>query len=191
MHKTIYSLHAHMLTRAKLSLFASQLSLIYAGLKVDLTGGVTDSIEASSLSYKNNYIQVYSNSWGPSDKGFIVEKPGTLLENAFENAVTKVLYLALTHAPANNVHRVCSVSRVVMGRAPFSCGLLGMVDGTMILVLLMAIHPASTLLQWGQQIKPLVKQATMNSVLERWLSLIHSTQKHSQKMAPMTLTTKL
>ncbi len=78
-----------------------------------------------------------------------------------------------------------------MGKAPFSCGLLGMVDGTMILVLLMAIHLASTLLQWGQQIKPLVKQATMSSVLERWSSLIHSTQKHSQKMPLITLMTKL
>ncbi len=84
-----------------------------------------------------------------------------------------------------------SVYRVVMGRAPFSCGLLGMVDGTTILVLLMTILPASTLLQWGQQIKPLVKQATMNSVLERWPSLIHSTQEHSQMMVLMTLTTKL
>ncbi len=84
-----------------------------------------------------------------------------------------------------------SVYRVVMGRAPFLCGLLGMVDGTMILVLLMAILLASTLLQWGQQIKPLVKQAMMNSVLERWPSLIHSTQEHSQTMALMTLLTKL
>ncbi len=75
--------------------FLQLVSLVYTGLKVDLTGGVTDSGEASSLSYKNNYIQVYSNSWGPSDNGFVVEKPGTLLENAFENAVTKVSYLAL------------------------------------------------------------------------------------------------
>ncbi len=65
-------------------------SRIYAGVKVDLSG-VTDSIEAISLSYKNNYIQVYSNSWGPSDLGFIVSKPGTLLENAFKNAVTRVI----------------------------------------------------------------------------------------------------
>ncbi|XP_064404069.1 neuroendocrine convertase 2-like isoform X2 [Halichondria panicea] len=57
-------------------------------LKVDLAS-VTDSIEASSLGYKNNYIQVYSNSWGPSDKGFVVEKPGILLENALKNAVKK------------------------------------------------------------------------------------------------------
>ena len=58
---------------------------------------MTDSIEASSLGYKNNYIQVYSNSWGPNDKGFIVEKPGILLENALKNAVKRVIYLALTH----------------------------------------------------------------------------------------------
>ncbi len=63
---------------------------LYTGLKIDYAS-MTDSIEASSLGYKNNYIQVYSNSWGPNDKGFIVEKPGILLENALINAVKKVI----------------------------------------------------------------------------------------------------
>ncbi len=76
----------------------NSLILLYTwtGLKVDLAK-VTDSIEASSLGYKNNYIQVYSNSWGPNNKGFFVEKPGILLENVLKNAVKRVIYLALTH----------------------------------------------------------------------------------------------
>ncbi len=55
-------------------------------------GSNTDSIEATSLGYKKNYIQVYSNSWGPNDNGFIVDKPGILLERTFENAVTNVMF---------------------------------------------------------------------------------------------------
>ena len=55
-------------------------------------GSNTDSKEATSLGYKKNYIQVYSNSWGPNDNGFIVDKPGILLERTFENAVTNVMF---------------------------------------------------------------------------------------------------
>lgn len=57
-------------------------------LKFDV-GGNTDAIEARSLGYKNNYIQVYSNSWGPSDIGFIVDGPGPLLSQIFEDSVSK------------------------------------------------------------------------------------------------------
>lgn len=32
-----------------------------------LDGDISDLVEARSLSYKNNYIQIYSSSWGPND----------------------------------------------------------------------------------------------------------------------------
>ncbi len=62
------------------------------GLKLDLANN-TDDREARSLHYRRNYIQVYSNSWGPSDLGFIAEKPGVLLENTFEYGVKKVMLI--------------------------------------------------------------------------------------------------
>ena len=59
------------------------------GLKVDLETS-SDAVEASALGYKDNHIHIYSNSWGPSDNGFIVEGPGPLAKKALFNGVTKV-----------------------------------------------------------------------------------------------------
>ncbi len=68
------------------------IEILLIGLKLDFSIN-TDSTEASALGYKKNYIQVYSNSWGPNDNGFTVEKPGILLEKTLENAVKNVNYM--------------------------------------------------------------------------------------------------
>ncbi|XP_072167350.1 proprotein convertase subtilisin/kexin type 5-like [Diadema setosum] len=51
--------------------------------------GVTDVMEASSLSYNPQHIDIYSVSWGPDDGGTTVEGPGTLAKSALEKGVTK------------------------------------------------------------------------------------------------------
>ena len=51
---------------------------------------MTDSGEADALGHKDSYIHVYSNSWGPSDYGFIVEGPGPLLEQTLSNGAREV-----------------------------------------------------------------------------------------------------
>ena len=38
-----------------------------------LDGDVTDEVEARSLSYARNHIDIYSASWGPDDDGVTVE----------------------------------------------------------------------------------------------------------------------
>ena len=58
-------------------------------MKFDV-GSATDSQEASALGYKNDYIMIYSNSWGPSDFGFIVDGPENYVKTTFNNAVTSV-----------------------------------------------------------------------------------------------------
>ena len=58
-------------------------------LKFDV-GGATDAEEASGLGYQDNYIDVYSNSWGPSDFGFVVDGPDTLVQNTLRTGVTEV-----------------------------------------------------------------------------------------------------
>ena len=63
--------------------------LYYSALKFDV-GGATDAVEASAVGYKDYYIDVYSNSWGPSDFGFIVDGPGTLLQRTMATGVTEV-----------------------------------------------------------------------------------------------------
>ena len=50
-----------------------------------LDGDVTDSVEASSLSYNSNHIAIYSASWGPDDNGEVVDGPGALAKKAFED----------------------------------------------------------------------------------------------------------
>lgn len=35
-------------------------------------------------------LQIYSNSWGPSDNGYTLEGPGQLLQKTFEEAARTV-----------------------------------------------------------------------------------------------------
>lgn len=66
-----------------------------------LSGLTTDAVEASALGYKMHHIQVYSNSWGPFDNGFLVEGPGPLLKAVLENGVKKVQLLISKLMKAN------------------------------------------------------------------------------------------
>lgn len=52
-----------------------------------LLGAETDANEADALSRNNSLIDIYSNSWGPDDTGYVLEGPGPLTEDAFENGV--------------------------------------------------------------------------------------------------------
>ena len=55
-----------------------------------LDGQVTDVVEASSLSFNPQHIDIYSSSWGPTDDGKTVDGPGKLARRAFISGVTKV-----------------------------------------------------------------------------------------------------
>ena len=44
--------------------------------------GATDAETASALSHLRSNIDIYSNSWGPSDYGFVVEGPSYLSKMA-------------------------------------------------------------------------------------------------------------
>ena len=66
------------------------------GIKVRLNQ-LSDLTEASALGYHDNHVDVYSNSWGPSDSGFVVSGPGTLTKMTLKTGALKVpntLYLA-------------------------------------------------------------------------------------------------
>ncbi len=59
------------------------------GLRLIGTGfTVTDSQEADAMSYRNDVIQIKSNSWGPDDDGKTLEGPGSLARAAFQTAST-------------------------------------------------------------------------------------------------------
>nr|XP_019937280.1 PREDICTED: proprotein convertase subtilisin/kexin type 5-like [Paralichthys olivaceus] len=52
-----------------------------------LDGDVTDIIEAHSLSFRPQYIDIYLASWGPEDDGATLEGPGPLTHLALQNGV--------------------------------------------------------------------------------------------------------
>uniref|UniRef100_A0A3B4AHS3 Neuroendocrine convertase 1 n=1 Tax=Periophthalmus magnuspinnatus TaxID=409849 RepID=A0A3B4AHS3_9GOBI len=54
-----------------------------------LDGIVTDAIEASSIGFNPDHVDIYSASWGPNDDGKTVEGPGRLATKAFEYGIQK------------------------------------------------------------------------------------------------------
>ena len=60
---------------------------LFPGLR--LLGAYTDLNEASSLTYANDVIDIYSNSWGPCDEG-CVDGPMRLTELALKTGAERV-----------------------------------------------------------------------------------------------------
>ncbi|CAB4067375.1 FURIN [Lepeophtheirus salmonis] len=58
------------------------------GLRM-LDGDVTDAVEAHSLLFHNQHIDIYSASWGPDDDGLTVDGPGTLAQKAFMKGIAE------------------------------------------------------------------------------------------------------
>ena len=46
--------------------------------------------EAVSLTFENDIVDIYSNSWGPYDDGYTVDGPGVLTTIALENGVNQI-----------------------------------------------------------------------------------------------------
>ena len=59
-------------------------------MKIGLGSNTTDSHEADALGYRNDYIMIYSNSWGPLDTGFIVDGPGFYTRATLRNGILSV-----------------------------------------------------------------------------------------------------
>ena len=56
-----------------------------AGLEL-INGNTTDALEAGALSWMNDDIDIYNNSWGPADDGFTLEGPGPLTLTAWADS---------------------------------------------------------------------------------------------------------
>ena len=59
------------------------------GLKLNFSD-FTDLTSADALSHNGSYIDIYSNSWGPSDFGFTVEGPAYLTTSTLETGAQTV-----------------------------------------------------------------------------------------------------
>jgi len=55
-----------------------------------LDGSVTDLLEAEAITYNNQYVDIYSASWGPTDDGRTMEGPHRYCRRALREGVTKV-----------------------------------------------------------------------------------------------------
>ena len=49
-----------------------------------------DETEAKALNYSRDYIDIYSNSWGPDDRGFEVKGPGKKTQTTLREGANKV-----------------------------------------------------------------------------------------------------
>ena len=52
-----------------------------------LDGDVTDAVEAAALGFAPQHIDIYTNSWGPSDDGLTMEAPARLALAAMKNGI--------------------------------------------------------------------------------------------------------
>lgn len=52
--------------------------------------GITDALKAKGLGFKQNYVDIYSNSWGPKDNGFEVAEAGVMTEEVLRQGSLKV-----------------------------------------------------------------------------------------------------
>lgn len=91
-----------------------------------LDGIVTDAIEASSIGFNPNHVDIYSASWGPNDDGKTVEGPGRLAQKAFEYGIQKVkdefqmslLMEVIICSGDNNQHGAESIRIMYLGVKP-------------------------------------------------------------------------
>ena len=82
--------------------------LVSSGIRLLGFGGITDLDEAESLSYANDVIDIYSNSWGPCDSG-CVGGPERLTQMALKNGAETVSKLVVALATEQHRHskQVC------------------------------------------------------------------------------------
>ena len=57
-----------------------------------LGSSISDAVEASALGHKYTAIDIYSNSWGPNDKGYVVSGPKILAQQTLKYGAKYVFY---------------------------------------------------------------------------------------------------
>ena len=147
------------------------MTISFAGLKVDFQH-ISDAIEANALGYRDSYIDIYSNSWGPSDHGFVVEGPGALVQATFANGIAKVKESSVCIKGCILYTLHC---RDGMGREVSMCGQLVMVVLISTRVQLMDMLTVYTLLLLVQLIRMDNKPTMMRTALLKWPSLSATT----------------
>ena len=64
--------------------------LAFQGIRLFFRNKASDADEARALQHALGYIDIYSNSWGPGDKGFEVVGPGPRTQRALKLGTDEV-----------------------------------------------------------------------------------------------------
>lgn len=51
---------------------------------------LTDALAAKGLGFRQDYVDIYSNSWGPPDNGYEVAEVGVMTEEVLRRGALKV-----------------------------------------------------------------------------------------------------
>jgi len=81
----------------------------------------TDAEEAKALSHERDYIDIYSNSWGPGDKGFEVVGPDKLTQLVLKDGAEKVhlvkfIFFSVVYFITDLVKRLNSTGFIVWSK---------------------------------------------------------------------------
>ena len=65
---------------------------MFKGIRI-LDNELTDALKAKGLGYRQDYVDIYSNSWGPGDTGSEVAEAGVMTEEVLRQGASKVSLL--------------------------------------------------------------------------------------------------
>lgn len=77
--------------------------LLITGVRM-LDGKATDALEASSLGFQLQYVDIFSNCWGPKDDGKTFGKPGPLAAKALKRGAETVSTTFFAQKVENQSH---------------------------------------------------------------------------------------
>lgn len=61
----------------------------FQGIRI-LDKELTDTLKANGLGYKQHYVDIYSNSWGPKDNGYQIADVGVMTEAVLSKGAVEV-----------------------------------------------------------------------------------------------------
>ena len=62
----------------------------FLGIRILSGEGLTDAKQAKGISFRQDYVDIYSCSWGPTDYGYEVEEAGVMTEAALRQGAFEV-----------------------------------------------------------------------------------------------------
>ena len=65
---------------------------MFEGIRI-LKGELTDALKAKGLGFRQDYVDIYSSSWGPDDNGYEVAEVGAMTEEVISQGASEVFMI--------------------------------------------------------------------------------------------------